>query len=265
MMKISILGCGWLGFPLAKKLIANSYYVKGSTTSWEKLKLLQENDIEPTRIVLTADGIYEEDFFDSEILFLNIPPGRKDPNILKSYEDKVRSLFPYLPSDRKIIFASSTGVYPNNDGIVNEDTQPAPVRLSGKAVLAAEEILKARFENLCILRFAGLTGPDRKAGSFLAGKKDVPNGNTLVNLIHLEDCISIILKIIAGNHWGETFNVVSDKHPSREDFYLTAAKKEGLEAPTFNNEKGSFKIVSNQRIKERLSFEFKYPDPIEFP
>jgi len=265
MKKISILGCGWLGFPLAKRLVSESYYVKGSTTRWDKLNLLQENDIEPSRMVLTADGIYEKDFFDTDILFLNIPPGRKDPDLLKTYVGKISSLFGYLPPDSKIIFASSTGVYPNNDDTVDENTRPDPVRASGKAVLAAEEILKDRFENLCILRFAGLTGPGRKAGSFLAGKKDIPNGNTLVNLVHLDDCISVIQKIIEGDHWGDSFNVVSDKHPSREDFYLAAAKKEGLEAPVFNDEKGSFKIVSNQKVKQTLSFEFKYPDPLDFP
>ena len=46
-MKISILGCGWLGFPLAKKLIEIGFEVKGSTTSENKLALLKSNNIEP--------------------------------------------------------------------------------------------------------------------------------------------------------------------------------------------------------------------------
>jgi 3-hydroxyisobutyrate dehydrogenase-like beta-hydroxyacid dehydrogenase len=32
MTKISILGCGWLGFPLAKALLKDGFTVKGSTT-----------------------------------------------------------------------------------------------------------------------------------------------------------------------------------------------------------------------------------------
>jgi len=40
MQKVSILGCGWLGKPLAVFLISKGYLVKGSTTSDEKLKLL---------------------------------------------------------------------------------------------------------------------------------------------------------------------------------------------------------------------------------
>ena len=36
--KISILGCGWLGLPLAKSLLAKGYKIKGSTTSESKLE-----------------------------------------------------------------------------------------------------------------------------------------------------------------------------------------------------------------------------------
>ena len=47
MQKISILGCGWLGIPLAEALIKNGFSVSGSTTSIEKISLLQNLDVEP--------------------------------------------------------------------------------------------------------------------------------------------------------------------------------------------------------------------------
>ena len=40
MTKISILGCGWLGLPLAKAIVENGFSVKGSTTSSEKIATL---------------------------------------------------------------------------------------------------------------------------------------------------------------------------------------------------------------------------------
>lgn len=46
-MKVSILGCGWLGFPLAKKLIEIGFEVKGSTTTENKLAVLKSNKIAP--------------------------------------------------------------------------------------------------------------------------------------------------------------------------------------------------------------------------
>ena len=39
-LKIAIIGCGWLGLPLAKKLIKENFIVKGSTTSKEKISVL---------------------------------------------------------------------------------------------------------------------------------------------------------------------------------------------------------------------------------
>jgi 3-hydroxyisobutyrate dehydrogenase-like beta-hydroxyacid dehydrogenase len=51
-IKISILGCGWLGLPLAKSLLAKSYEVKGSTTSENKLEVLINAGILPFQIQL---------------------------------------------------------------------------------------------------------------------------------------------------------------------------------------------------------------------
>ena len=44
--KIGIIGCGWLGLPLAKEFISNNYKVKGSTTTKEKLEILKTEGIE---------------------------------------------------------------------------------------------------------------------------------------------------------------------------------------------------------------------------
>ncbi|RYE24983.1 MAG: SDR family NAD(P)-dependent oxidoreductase, partial [Sphingobacteriaceae bacterium] len=67
--KISILGCGWLGLPLAKLLVAKGWQVKGSTTTFEKLNLLQEAGIEPFLIRAEAETLQAEpSFFDSDFL-----------------------------------------------------------------------------------------------------------------------------------------------------------------------------------------------------
>ena len=42
--KIGIIGCGWLGLPLAKEFVSNNYKVKGSTTTKEKLEILKQQN-----------------------------------------------------------------------------------------------------------------------------------------------------------------------------------------------------------------------------
>ena len=75
--RIAIMGCGWLGLPLAKVLIADGYLINGSTTSKEKLGNLKDVGIHPFLISLTEDGI-EGDIkgllSNVDALVINVPP-----------------------------------------------------------------------------------------------------------------------------------------------------------------------------------------------
>jgi len=273
MQKISILGCGWLGLPLGAALVAQGYEVKGSTTSTDKLKAIHEAGIQPYLLKAEGEqliGINVKAFFESEILFLNIPPNsRKDPEVEQNYPRKVQLILQQvlLGNVKKLLFVSSTGVYGNNNDLVDEETPPAPERPSGNAILTTERLLKLHEGlDITILRMAGLVGGERKAGRFLAGKKDVANGSAPVNLVHLDDCIEVILQIIGQQQWNTTFNVCADEHPTRAAFYVKQAKQQGLEPPTFKPEgkKDKFKVISNRKLKDQLAYKFKYPDPMEF-
>ena len=60
MTQISILGCGWLGLPLAKALLENGFLVKGSTTSVGKLSVLENLGIQAFQIELSETKIQGE-------------------------------------------------------------------------------------------------------------------------------------------------------------------------------------------------------------
>ena len=55
--KIGVLGCGWLGLPLAVELIERGYNVRGSTTSRSKIHELEEKGIKSFYIRLNTDSI----------------------------------------------------------------------------------------------------------------------------------------------------------------------------------------------------------------
>ena len=99
-MKVSILGCGWLGFPLAKKLIEIGFEVKGSTTSENKLAVLKSNKIAPYLLELSETKIGESitDFLhDSDILIIDIPPGLRkitEATSEKTFVNKIKNLIP---------------------------------------------------------------------------------------------------------------------------------------------------------------------------
>jgi nucleoside-diphosphate-sugar epimerase len=266
METISILGCGWLGLPLGVYLLKKGYQVKGSSTEPHKLKITKEKGIEPFLIVLDPQihGANYQEFLDCDVLIIDFPPERRD-DIIEYHQRQIDSLISAIGSGtvEHVIFTSSTSVYPEVNREVLEDPEPKPTKPSGKALLKVENLLREsnKFETT-IIRFGGLIGYDRMPGRFLAGKKGLANGNAPVNLIHRDDCIEIIFKIIKHNIWSETFNACADFHPTRKQYYTEQAELIGLAPPVFNeSEACSYKIVSNKKLKKLLKYKFKYPDP----
>ncbi|AXG71759.1 pyrroline-5-carboxylate reductase [Kordia sp. SMS9] len=266
--QISILGCGWLGLALAKNFIAQHYKVKGSTTSQDKVATLQEAGIQPYVFTLgtTNDATLFADFLaNSDVVVINFPPKRV-ADIVNMYQEQIRAILPFIKAEQKVVFVSSTSVYQNTNDWVSEELENHPEKESGKAVFAAENLLRSTLQNrLTILRFAGLFGYDRVPGRFLANKKELSNGNAPVNMIHQDDCIGLIMTVIKRKAWGEIINGCSDVHPLRKRFYVLAAKKLGLTPPEFKKEDSvSFKKVSNIKSKMLLHYTYKRPNPLVF-
>lgn len=257
MPEISILGCGWLGLPLGKKLVENGYVVKGSTTSENKISVLGNCGIEPFLISLSADGIHGNyaGFLDSEILIIDIPPKVSEGN----FAGKIMKLIPLVEQSaiEKVLFVSSISVYADC-GSVTEETLPNPDSESGKQLAEAEKSLQENPNfKTTILRFGGLVGNDRHPVKHLAGRENLPNPDAPINLIHLQDCIGIIKKIMSGNVWGETFNAVDPFHPARQEFYTRKAIEMNLELPSFDHSKlSAVKIVDSKKLTEKLNYTF---------
>lgn len=274
MKKISILGCGWLGLPLAKKLIEKGYSINGSTTSENKLSILENAGINPFLVILSeVEGALESEsvsesinafLAESEILIIDIPPklrGNNDDSSRKVFVEKIQNLISFIEKStvKKVLFVSSTSVYGDENGLITEETTPNPETESGKQLLLAEAILQKNknFETT-ILRFGGLIGEDRHPVKFLAGKENLENPDAPVNLIHQNDCIKIIEAIISQSKWNEVFNAVAPFHPTREEYYTQKAKDQNLTLPKFSTEKSNIKkVISSEKTENSLSYQFK--------
>ena len=266
MNTISILGCGWLGLPLAEHLIKSGYKVRGSTRTKDDLYKLEVKGIEPYLLELDPEIRCEKlnAFFDSDILIINFPPERRD-DIVEYHMLQAESLIDCIKASQigRVLFVSSTSVYPDLNREVTEEDSFEPSKPSGKALINFEKMLNDCDEfKTTVLRFAGLIGHDRNPGRFLSGKKEVRNGEAPVNLIHRDDCINIIEQIIKKDVWGEIFNACSDIHPKRRDYYINAARNLGLSPPNFiKEEQYSYKIINSAKLKRILQYSFIYPDP----
>ena len=173
---IGIIGCGWLGLPLAKSLIQDGYQVRGSTTNNLKLPILEEEGILPYLIILGQDGITGSitEYLDRlDVLIINVPP-RLRGNNFENYVLKMQFLHDEIgkSSVKKILFISSTSVYGAAEGAVTEDTVPMPATESGRQLLEVEKFFqKDKSIQTSIIRFGGLIGPKRHPITMLSRKK----------------------------------------------------------------------------------------------
>jgi nucleoside-diphosphate-sugar epimerase len=286
-MKISILGCGWLGLPLGKYLVENGHSVKGSTTSESKLPLLSAVGIEPfllnfspqievpletllsvssqiTKIMDTplSVGTQTTTFFNSEVLIICIPP-RASKYGEDFHVQQIESLLEYLPSStiKSIIYTSSTSVYPDLNREMTEDDEV----IENHTLIKVENLLKTLSRNVTILRCGGLMGGERIPAKYFAGKT-INTGKIPVNYVHQEDVIQIITMILEQGFWNETFNVVSPEHPIREDIYLKNCEEIGFQKPIFEepSEEIPFKIISPRKLILQTEYGFIYNNPLIF-
>lgn len=259
MKTISILGCGWFGLPFAKQLVELNYLVKGSTTSIDKLEILEQTRIKPYLLNFSTENTVDsKDFFEADVLLICIPPKRNSAELF-NYPSKINLILNLAEHKTKhVILISSTSVYGDVNASVDENTIPIPDTASGKLLLETEQnfLNKGNFTKT-IIRFAGLIGPDRNPGRFFAGKTNVPNGLTPVNLIQQQDAIGIALAIIEQEKFGKIYNACNPNHPSRIDFYTEASKKSGFELPQFLTEKNAWKTVDSVNVAKYLAYEFK--------
>jgi nucleoside-diphosphate-sugar epimerase len=254
---LSIIGCGWLGLPLAQNLIKNGFQIIGTTTTLEKVNSLSKLGIHAVKYTL-GDELPKE-IIKSEAIIITIPPRGID--YMANLEKLQNELSGY---NKQLIFISSTSVYSDTGREVFEhDAIDIPSSHTGISLLRAENLFVNSSLNTTVVRFSGLFGPERNPGRFLAGKKNLTGSNNPVNLIHLDDCIGIISKIIELGITNDIFNGCAPIHPSRKEFYTKAANLLGMDPLEFSEMDSSYKIVDSSKVQKLLNYEFKYANPLD--
>lgn len=255
---ISILGCGWLGLPLAVSMIANNWKIKGSTTTAAKLTILRNHKIDPFLLQLNAGLSLYGDFFNSRVLLVNVPPSLKKQTA-QTYLANMQALVKQveLSPVKQVIFISSTSVYRDTN---TELTGTNVVDFESPLYLSEQLFRQNKSFTTTIIRFAGLIGPGRNPSRFFAGKIDIPNGKAPVNLIHLDDCIGIIQTILNQNNFGNTYHAAAPTHPSRSQFYTLATQAAGLPLPAFIDELKEWKIINSGKLITDINYQFIHPD-----
>ena len=263
-MKVSILGCGWLGMELGKRLRARNHEVRGSVTRMEKMQELRTAGIVPYSIKLFEKGIQGDirSFLSgTNILIVDVPPGlRKNPEV--SFVKKIEYLIPYIENSylQKVIFTSSTSVYEDQEDFpvydelaVTDNSNEISIQLRKTELL----FLNNEKFNASILRFGGLIGPERHPVKYLSGKTGIKNPQAPVNLVHQEDCIAAICKLMEMEKDNSIWNVVYPEHPTKQEYYSKIACDKNMALPKFDESLPSKgKKISSEKLRNTLNFEF---------
>ncbi len=279
--KVAIIGCGWAGKALAKSLTQGGIHVVATTRSRDNFPNLVEVGCEPIEFELPLNAGNECNWLDgSDAMIIAITPQFKQG--AHDYNVKVSQLTDLAVQHgvKHVVLLSSTGVYQGTADQVTEVTaldlsinKVALLAQAEQAVLSSvtkppaiekdADNSKRQHQQATVLRLAGLVGPNRHPARFMSGKQGVANANTPINLVHLADvvgAIRLVLSRAVGRKSAEVYNVVSDTHPTRRDFYQLACQELSLEVPAFSEEQESSKrVVLGDKI-QHAGLVLSYPD-----
>jgi len=253
---ISIIGLGWLGWPLAKQLAASGYHVRGSVTSMAKMQQLIAEQPEIEVQCWQSDEQTElPDSLFAPLMVITIPPGK-----LSRYFEALQSLV--LQARQRgvqhLIYISSTSVY-GGTGICDETTPLMPETAQATTLVQVEQsVQQAGFPCWNILRPSGLIGPLRYPGRFLSAKT-LDAGGRAVNLVHQCDVIGTIMTLVAQSRCG-IFNLASPDHPTRAVFYHQACQLAGLPLPIFSDMNNDGKIIDAEKVETELGYHYQVRD-----
>ena len=263
---VAVLGCGWLGLPLARALVAAGYPVHGSTTTPGQLLTLRDAGIRPYLLRLaptltaTDTDTLQALLQGVETLILNVPPTRGAgspeayPAVLSLVAEAVTAA-----GVAHVLLVSSTGVYPDEARLMQEPDACASLEAEAP-LLRAEALFQGPAHT--VVRLSGLMGPGRPPGRFLAGRSGVAHGEAPVNLIHLHDCVGLLMRILELGLWGYTLNASANSHPSRRTFYTAAAARLDLQPPTFAEGTSGGKQIDSTLIRDLTGYQFRHDDVV---
>ncbi len=231
-MNILIVGAGYTGLELGRRLASAGHIVTG----WTLTKESAQKSAAAGMTAVAAD-IYDHDQWlrhkgDWElVVFALSTRGGGVDDYRKIYSDGVRRVFQETAYSRKMIYLSSTSVYGQTDGSdVGEDSPAFPMSPTGDVLIEAEdEVLRRRGT---VLRLGAIYGPGRAAllNRFLDGDFAVPHGryDRWINQIHRDDICSAVEHIIAREIGdAEIYNVVDDHPAAYREIFDWLAQRTG--------------------------------------
>ena len=278
-INIFCFGFGQVAKNFIDKLILENYNITLSSTTRNETKKEIFNGIDYKSFQFNSEK-YDKNILsklrEADHILVSIPPKEGEDIVIKSFSKFLES-----SKVKWITYLSATSVYGNHKGDwVNENSETKPTSPNGLARLKAENSWLALkiSKNLPvqIFRLSGIYSNERNilVRLKLGTAKLINKKNHFFSRIHVEDIASILFKSLSKFKSGEIYNLADDRPSSSEEIMLHGAKilniknlkkievKE-IESEMLKNFYKDSKKVSNKKMKNYFSYNFKFPTYVE--
>jgi len=277
-MRALIVGCGYVGLRLGAELRRQGHEVHGLRRT-----RISEAEMESAGIVsVTADITRAETLLGLPahydwVVLCAASCGGGPEEYRHLYLEGTANVIEWLAATppQKLVYTSSSSVYGQNDGSMVDEASPTkPAVQTARILLETEKLLleTAREGKMpaVVLRLAGIYGPGRGywLQQFLTGEAQLDGrGERILNMVHRDDVVGVIIKALQLAHPGEILNVVDNEPVNQLTCFEWLSKRLGRPLPPSTTtdigmarKRGlTSKRVSNRRLRSELGYELKFP------
>lgn len=273
-MRVLIIGAGYVGLPLARRLAGLGHDV---TALRRQPPAEASADIRWLRADVTDASTLRglRPAWDWVVNCVASSHGGLE-DYRRVYLEGTQNLIEWLQAapPQRYVYTSSTGVYAQNDGsLVTEQSPAAGASPTSQILVETENTLLAAARRefpATILRVAGIYGPQRGIWlrQLLAGEATLEgDGGRWLNMVHRDDVGGAILSACERGETGAIYNVCDDEPVRQRDLFAWLAERLGRPLPPSvppvpgtNRKRGvTNKRIVNERIKRELGFRLEYP------
>jgi nucleoside-diphosphate-sugar epimerase len=274
--RLVVFGAGYVGGAVAREGVARGMRVTALTRNTEKASELVSAGVDVVVEDFASDRWHARIAGGADFVLNAVSSGGGGIDGYRhSYLGGMTSLTTWLdnPSNGAgvTVYTSSTSVYSQGGGVVVDENMPVDMDAERPRVLVEAEAmlrgLPAERTRVCVLRLAGIYGPQRhhlieqvRSGE-VAGR-----GGHRLNLIHRDDACRAIWQVFGapGAH-ADVFNLADDGATTKAEVASWLATRLGVESPRFTGEPAAGRraitpdrVISNAKIKRALGWAPQY-------
>ncbi len=179
-MKVGVLGAGFTGLRLCRRLVEAGHDVRGARRSSSGLQQVAEVGAAGFAVDLDSGAGLEAFTSGLDTLVHLVPP----PDAA-GIEAQIERMRPCLPE--RVVYGSTTGVFGRVEGWIDETTEPGLRGERGERRYLYERALRGTDRSVRVVRIPGIYGPGRTLDRSLARGMLLFEDGPFTSRIHVDD------------------------------------------------------------------------------